>query len=291
MTPRRAHRLANEDGFTLTELLVAMTVSIIVLLATLGALDAFNNGVAVNNRLTDAGDTARREVAEMVRVLRDGGAPTPTSGAQPSTVVQAGANDLVFLSRSWPGESGVGTTSNHVERYCLNTTTRTLWFDGLKAGTSGSATPGSACPSTASGWTSRAIATNVLNSVADPVFIYGAGSPVRSVAIKVRVEGGTTLKSHPVELRSGATLRGALAPQLRATDITVAPCEGGKALLSLSLGAGGATANGAKLSAPNGIPAGAGQILIAATSTPANVVITITNLLGLQTLLTKSVSC
>jgi type II secretory pathway pseudopilin PulG len=291
MTPRRAHRLANEDGFTLTELLVAMTVSIIILLATLGALDAFNNGVAVNNRLTDAGDTARREVAEMVRVLRDGGAPTPTSGAQPSTVVQAGANDLVFLSRSWPGESGVGTTSNHVERYCLNTTTRTLWFDGLKAGTSGSATPGSACPSTASGWTSRAIATNVLNSVADPVFIYGAGSPVRSVAIKVRVEGGTTLKPHPVELRSGATLRGALAPQLSATDITVAPCEGGKALLSLSLGAGGATANGAKLSAPNGIPAGAGQILIAATSTPANVVITITNLLGLQTLLTKSVSC
>jgi type II secretory pathway pseudopilin PulG len=291
MTLRHPHRLASEEGFTLVELLVAMTVSIIVLLATLGALDAFNNGVAVNNRLTDASDTARREVAEMIRVLRDGGAPTPVSGSQPATVVQAGANDLVFLSRSWPGESGTGSTSNHVERYCLNTTTRTLWFDGLKAGTSGSATPGAACPSAASGWTSSAIATNVLNSVADPVFVYGAGSPVRSVAVKVRLEGGTALKSRPIELRSGATLRGALAPQLSPTDIVVAPCDGGKALLSLSVGAGGATANGAKLSAPNGIPAGAGQILIAATSTPANIVITITNLLGLQTLLTKSVSC
>jgi type II secretory pathway pseudopilin PulG len=291
MTRRHPQRLASEEGFTLVELLVAMTVSIIVLLATLGALDAFNNGVAVNNRLTDASDTARREIAEMVRVLRDGGAPTPVSGGQPATVVQAGANDLVFLSRSWPGESGIGSTSNHVERYCLNTTTRTLWFDGLKAGTSGSATPGAACPSAASGWTSSAIATNVLNSVADPVFVYGAGSPVRSVAVKVRLEGGTALKSRPIELRSGATLRGALAPQLSATDIVVAPCDGGKALLSLSVGAGGATANGAKLSAPNGIPAGAGQILVAATSTPANIVITITNLLGLQTLLTKSVSC
>jgi type II secretory pathway pseudopilin PulG len=291
MTSRHAHRLAAEDGFSLTELLVAMTVSIIVLLATLGALDAFNNGVAVNNRLTDASDTARREVAEMVRVLRDGGAPTPVAGAQPTTVVQAGANDLVFLSRSWPGESATGTSSNHIERYCLNTTTRTLWFDGLKAGTSGSATPGAACPSTASGWTSRAIATNVLNSVADPVFVYGAGNPVRTVAVKVRLEGGTALKSRPVELRSGATLRGALAPQLGATDIVVGPCDGGKALLSLGIGAGGATANGAKLSAPNGVPAGAGQVLVPATSTPANVVLTITNLLGLQTLLTKSVSC
>jgi type II secretory pathway pseudopilin PulG len=291
MTPRRSHSLAAEDGFSLTELLVAMTVSIIVLLATLGALDAFNNGVAVNNRLTDSADTARREVAEMVRVLRDGGAPTPVSGAQPTTVVQAGANDLVFLSRSWPGESATGTGSNHVERYCVNTTTRTLWFDGLKAGTSGSAQPGAACPSTASGWTSRAIATNVLNSVADPVFVYGAGNPVRSVAIKVRLEGGTALKPRPIELRSGATLRGALAPQLSATDIVVGPCDGGKALLSLGLGAGGPTANGARLSAPNGVPAGAGQVLVPATSTPANIVLTITNLLGLQTLLTKSVSC
>jgi type II secretory pathway pseudopilin PulG len=291
MTPRHPHRLVAEEGFTLVELLVAMTVSIIVLLATLGALDAFNGGVAANNRLTDASDTARREVAEMVRVLRDGGPPTPTSGAQPTTVVQAGANDLVFLSRSWPGESGIGSSSNHVERYCLNTTTRTLWFDGLKAGTSGSATPGAACPSTASGWTHRAIATDVLSSVANPIFAYGAGSPVRSVAIKVRLEGGTALKSRPIELRSGATLRGALAPQLSPTDIVVGPCDGGRALLSLSVGAGGATANGAKLSAANAIPAGAGQILVAATSAPANIVITITNLLGLQTLLTKSVSC
>jgi prepilin-type N-terminal cleavage/methylation domain-containing protein len=291
MTPPRPHRLAAEEGFSLIELLVAMTISVILLLATLGLLDAFSNGVAVNNRLSDAADTARREVATMVGVLRDAGSPAPVTGAQATTVVQAGANDIVFLSTSWPGESGIGSTSNHVERYCLNTTTRTLWFDGLKAGTAGSATPGAACPSTASGWTSRAVMSNVLNTAGNPIFVYGSTNPARSVSINLSLESGTALKSRPLVLRSGSTLRGALPPQLGATDVTMGACTGGKALLTLSAGAGGATASGAKLSAPNSVPAGEGQILVPATSTPANVVLTITNLLGLQTLLTKSVSC
>jgi prepilin-type N-terminal cleavage/methylation domain-containing protein len=290
MTPRRGHRLAAEDGFTLTELLVTMTISVVVLLATLGTLDAFNSGVAENNRLTDATDTARRQVASMVGLLRDAGAPTPVTGAQPATILQAGVNDLVFLSRSWPGESGVGATANHVERFCLNTTTRTLWFDGLKAGTSGSATPGSACPSTASGWTSRVVASNVLNTAANPLFVYGS-APVRTVSLNLSLQSGTTQKSRPLELRSGGTLRGALAPQLGAGDITIGSCESGRALLTLNLGAAGASANGVKVSAPNGIPVGPGKILVPATSTPTSVPLTITNLLGLQTLLTKSVSC
>lgn len=290
MRPRRSHRLASEDGFTLTELLVAMTVSVVVLLATLGTLDAFNSGVAENNRLTDAADAARRDVAAVVGVLRDAGAPAPVSGSQPTTVLQAGANDLVFLSRAWPGESGVGATANHVERYCLDTATKTLWFNGLKAGTSGSATPGSACPSTAAGWTSQVAARNVLNTAADPIFVYGS-APLRSVSLNLRLQSGTAVKSRPLELRSGGTLRGALAPQLGAGDITVGPCNSGRTLLTLNLGAAGASGNGVKVSAPNGIPVGPGKILVPATSTPQNVPLTITNLLGLQTLLTKSVSC
>jgi type II secretory pathway pseudopilin PulG len=279
-----------EDGFTLIELLVGMMISIVLLLATLGALDAFNSGVGVNNRLTDAADGARRDVASMVGVLRDAGAPAPTTGAQAATILQAGANDIVFLSTSWPGESGVGT-ANDVERYCLDIASRTLWFDGLKAGTSGSATPGAACPSTAGGWTSRVVTRNVLNTVANPIFVYGSTNPVRSVSINMSVESGTTLKSRPLLLRSGGTLRGALPPQISVGDVVVGACQGGKALLTLNLAAGGATSGGAKLSAPNAVPVGDGQILVPATGTPANVALTITNLLGLQTLLTKSVSC
>jgi prepilin-type N-terminal cleavage/methylation domain-containing protein len=293
MMPRHHRRLAAEDGFSLIELLVAMTVSVIILLATLGALDAFNNGVASTNRLTDATDAARSQVATMVSVLRDAGAPTPVTGVQPTTVVQAGVNDIVFLSTSWPGESGVGVGAgtNHIERYCLDTATSTVWFNGLKAGTAGSVTPGAACPSTASGWTSSLVASNVLNTVADPLFVYGSMTPVRAVSVNLRLQGGTALKSRTVELRSGGTLRGALPPAISASDIVVGACQGGRALLTLSLADAGATANGAVMTAPNSVPVGVGQILVPATGTPAGVVLTITNLLGLQTLLTKTVSC
>ncbi len=291
MTSRPRHRLGCEDGFSLAELVVAMTLSLIVLFAVLGAFDAFNGGVAANNRLTAAQDTARREVAAMVRILRDAGAPAPASGTQPTTVVQAGANDLVFLSTSWPGESGAGTTGNHVERLCLDSTTRTLWFNGLRAGTAGSATPGSACPSQASGWTSRVVARDVVNTAAQPIFRYGSSSPVRTVSIALRLEGGTAATSRPLELRSGSALRGALAPQVAADDVTVGPCESGKALLTLNLAAGGASTSGAKLTASGAIAVGPGKILVDATSSPATVAVTVTNVLGLQTPLLKSVSC
>lgn len=295
MRPPRARRLRAEDGFTLVELLVAMTLSLIVLFAVLGAFDAFNGGVAANNRLTGAEDTARREVAAMVRLLRDAGAPAPVSGTQPTTVVQAGGNDLVFLSTSWPGESGVGATADHVERYCLDTASRTLWFDGLRAGTAGSATPGSACPSQASGWTSRVVAGDVVNTAALPLFQYGSTSPVRTVSVSLRLEGGTAVRSRPLELRSGSALRGALAAQVDAGDVTVGPCEGPtgakKALLTLNLAAGGASTNGAKLSATNAITVGPGKILVDASSSPATVALTVTNVRGLQKLLSKSVSC
>jgi prepilin-type N-terminal cleavage/methylation domain-containing protein len=284
MMRQPSHRLAAEDGFTLTELLVATTISVVILLATLGALDAFNSGVAANNRLTDAADTARRQVATMVSGLREAG-----------TVQQAGPNDILFLSTSWPGESGVGSTFNYTERYCLDTAARNVWFYGWKA--SGPVPAGPACGSPATGWTRTLVASNVLNTgdpnTGDPLFVYGFGWPssplsVRTVSINLRLQSGTALKPRTLVLRSGANLRGALAPQVGAGDITVGPCTGGRALLTLNLALPGA--NGAKMSASNSIPAGPGRILVPA---PARVAVTITNLHGLQTPppVTKNVSC
>jgi prepilin-type N-terminal cleavage/methylation domain-containing protein len=283
MTRQRSHRLAAEDGFTLTELLVAMSISLVVLLATLGALDAFNSGVAANNRLTDAADTARRQVATMVSGLRDATAV--------SQIPPAGTNDLVFSSTSWPGESavGVGSGSTHIERYCLDTATRKLWFNGLKAGTSGNATPGACGPSPGTGWTSALLASNVLNTAADPLFVGSAWR--RTVSINLRLESGTALKSRTLELRSGGMLRGVLDPQVTAADITMPEaCAGGERLLSLDLAALPGT-NGAKMSAPGSIPAGPGRIFVPATTTPTPVTVRITNLLGRYTDVIKTVSC
>jgi hypothetical protein len=284
--------LVREDGFTIVELLVSISISMILVFATLGGLDVFSSGSADSTRLIVSEDQARSTVQRVVGVLRNAGVPSPLAGgAQPATILAAAPNDIVFRSSSWPGESGVGVTGTHVVRLCLDTAARTLWFDGLHVGTAGPTDPGAACPSTATGWTHKPMATNVLNDVAQPVFRYDGGTPVRSVGLSLRLEGGTTAESRPISLHSGGVLRGALAPQVTAGDISIGPCEAGKALLTLLDTAGGATADGAKIAATNAITTGPGQILIPATTTPVDVGLTITNVLGLQTLLIKQVKC
>jgi type II secretory pathway pseudopilin PulG len=282
-----ASRHGDERGFQLVELLVAMTCGMIVLFAGLTVFDGFNRGVATTNRLTDAQDAARREVSEMVRILREAGAPAPKTGAQLSTVVSATANDVVFRSTSWPGESSTGTVAGtyHTQRLCLDEATKTIWFDGIRAGAPGPTTPGAACPSTAADWTHTPVVRGVVNSVADPLFRIGA-APVRSIGLSLRLEGGTSATSRPLELNSGGTLRGALADQVTATDLTVlCNADGsGRALLTLA-NAPGSTFT----TSPSSTRSGDGKHLLpAAIST---VTVTITNPAGLRTVLTKVVPC
>jgi Tfp pilus assembly protein PilW len=279
-------------GFTMIELLITMTAGLLVVFATLGLFEAFNSGAARTHRLNDAQDRARQSVADVVSVLRDAGAPPPKTGATPLAVTRSNPNDLVFMSTAWPGESNTGSSTTHVERYCLDTS-GTLWFDGFKAGTTGTNTPGASCPSTSTGWVHKPAAQRLANNTANPVFTYSATNPVRTVSINLRAEAGTAVASRPLALASSSALRGALAPQVDAGNIAQdpGPCQGGKALLTLDLSAGGASTNGATLSAAGAIGAGPGKILVNATSVAANVAITVTNAAGLQTLLIKSVSC
>ena len=50
-----------EEGFTLVELLVAMTLSLIVLFATLQSFDVFTSNASQQTRATDANDQVRRD--------------------------------------------------------------------------------------------------------------------------------------------------------------------------------------------------------------------------------------
>ncbi|MGI9096908.1 MAG: PulJ/GspJ family protein [Solirubrobacteraceae bacterium] len=283
-----APRHGDERGFTLVELLVAMTIGLIVSFAALSVFDGFNRGIASNHRLTDAQDSARREVAQMVGILRDSGAPAPKAAAQPLSIVSAAANDVVFRSVSWPGESTTGTTAGtyHTQRLCLDAAAKTVWFDGIRAGASGPTTPGSACPSAATGWTHTPMARNVVNTTALPLFRIGT-SPVRSIGLSLRLEGGTIASSRPLELNSGGTVRGGVAPQVTAGDVTVTcNSEGsGRSLLTLNL------APGSKLtSTVASTVAGAGKLLLG-SGVSGTISLTITDVLGLQTLVSKAVSC
>ena len=289
MTRPRLHarRLRDERGFTVVELMTAMTIMLLIAFAGLTAFEAFDRGAARNSRLTDAEDNSRRNVATMVRILRDAGAPAPTSGPAPASVLRASGNDLVFRSTSWPGESGTGATGTHLERLCLNSATRTVYFDGLRAGTNGSQDPGTACPSTAAGWTNSVIARNVVNTAALPLFRLGS-SPVRSVGIQLRTDTGGIYTARSLSLHSGGTLRGALPPQVTEDQVEVDCDEDGpgKALLSLD------AAGDYELTTTGAIQVGPAQVLVdVAASATAQVALTVTNPLGLQTLLFKDVTC
>jgi len=148
MMARTRNGGTGQAGFTLVEVLVAMTLTLVVAGLALGAFEAFDRGVAVSSRLTDAQDTSRRELALMVRTLREAGVPAGADGVLPTAVTRAADNDIVFRSRAWPGEADTGSNAAHLQRFCLSTATKILWFDGKHANTPGVDDPGSACPST-----------------------------------------------------------------------------------------------------------------------------------------------
>ena len=74
-----------EDGFTLVEVLVAMLISTIVLLATLQSVDLFTTNAAQQTRDTDANGQLRLVMDRTVRDLRSS-----------SQILKAAANDLVY---------------------------------------------------------------------------------------------------------------------------------------------------------------------------------------------------
>lgn len=132
------------------------------------------------------------------------------------------------------------------------------------------------------------IATNVANTAALPVFRIGA-SPVRSIGIRLRTDSSTANATSSLALGSGGTMRGSLPPTVTGDDFVVdcntdEPPATRRPLVSL------AADTGLKLSATGAITAGPGKILLAAGTT-GQVALTVTNALGLQTLLFKDISC
>lgn len=284
----RSARHRNQRGFTSVEMLVSMSIGLIVAIATLTVFDGFNRGITGSNRLTVAQDSSRRDVSKMVRILRDAGTPAPRAGEQTPTIISADANAVVFRSTSWPDESGNGPAvgTYHTQRLCLDTATQTVWFEGIRA--PATTLPGAACPSTI--WTERTpIARKVVNTASQPLFKIGT-SPVRSIGIALRVEGGTTAKSRPLELSSGGTLRGALAPQVTAADVSVTCSFETTTRPLLTLNVAGLKLETAA-TGPQATSIDSGKLLFAAGSLSSTITLIVTNVLGLTTTILKAVNC
>jgi prepilin-type N-terminal cleavage/methylation domain-containing protein len=117
MSARRA--AADERGFSLVELLVAMAISTTVLIAILGAFEIFTTSTRVTDRTTAAQDAARATVRNLVITMRQGrvatGQTTPIPAGTPTRT------DLVVAAYVESATSAApGTVAGWV-RYCAAT--------------------------------------------------------------------------------------------------------------------------------------------------------------------------
>lgn len=284
-------RVAREDGFTMVEVLVSLVVTVLVLSAVLGSVEAFQRGARANERLTGAQDAARQGMTQMVRVLRSAGEPS-TSLAQSTTVQRALPDDLVVRTTDFPDESRQGTGVHRV-RYCLSADRKTLWQETLREGAAVTGDPGTGCPGTAPGWQRRIAVAAVANKPAEPVFTYGSSSTgIRSVGVLLAIQAGDGARDRPTPLRSAATLRGAVLPEVGPGNVTpVCQPDGSGTLLTLGLSLDGdgnpLTLLPSGTGASAGVSVGPAQVLVPRGVTAVQLVVK--NALGLQKLLLKEV--
>ncbi|HUR84782.1 MAG TPA: prepilin-type N-terminal cleavage/methylation domain-containing protein [Solirubrobacteraceae bacterium] len=168
--------LRDERGFTLIELLLVMTLSLVILGATLTTFNNVYSSTHENNERNDTAEIARNGLDIQARQLRN-----LAKRVSSPVIDTVGAYDLIFQT-SDPSRTWV--------RYCLDTSTAPasadrgrLWTAELAVPDAAVATPVSAgmrsgCPGT--GWsTTRVVADHVTNRRAGlnrPLFEYSCGT-------------------------------------------------------------------------------------------------------------------
>ncbi len=262
--------LRNDDGFTLPEVLVAMLLSTIILLATLQSLDLFTTNAAQQTRDTDANAQVRRVMDRTVRDLRDA-----------STLLKATASDLVYTVPE--------TGGTRVERLCVAAT-------DLYASSTTSATPVLPTAACAAG-------TRVANlkSTAKTAFTYdGAASAaslttVKNVGITLSLDASGGGKTSSSTLQASAARRSSAGLPL--TDADIVPiCTATGALLNLSADIPGVAGMTVTYNYNGNV---SGAVTVAGTA-PATltlpkalttIVATVTDSLGVTNTLQKDVQC
>jgi prepilin-type N-terminal cleavage/methylation domain-containing protein len=268
----KRHDLHAEDGFTLIELLTAMVISTVLLLAVLQVFDRFNSGVGQQTRITDANEQARSTVDRVVRDLR-----------QAATIKRADANDLWYSV----AEAGGATRS---ERICLAASGYTYG-----ATTSGATNPGTACPSSGSGWTSAKLGQRrSLNSTADPLFRYDSTdiTKVKAVGLTFNVDASGGGRNSSSTLRASAVVRRAAGLLAISDDDLDDKCLSSGAQLQLDLS--GLPLLGAvsvTYASDGGVSLGSGLGPITVPAGITTVIATITDAAGVTRTISRDLNC
>lgn len=113
-------QIRRQEGFTLVELLVGMTLSLVVLIATLNVLDSYMHQSTINTQNNEAQNQARLAVDGVVWQLRNIASPI----SQPKLLERATPYDIVFqtIGQQLGGAAGNVSGDERV-RYCVPTDT------------------------------------------------------------------------------------------------------------------------------------------------------------------------
>ncbi len=113
---------AEEHGFTLVELLVAMALAMIVFGATLTAFDVFQTNNRFDLLRNEAQDNARNAIDRLARELRNVAAPK-SEKELPGALEIAEPYSITFQTISSSPLKGANATNAMRVRYCLNDST------------------------------------------------------------------------------------------------------------------------------------------------------------------------
>lgn len=207
-------RLSQEDGFTLSELLVGAMLMIIVMTGTLAILDRFTAASSRTNSRVEIQDAARAASRQVSRSLRN----LAASPDSPGVIERSGSYDLVFRMVDRPrADAGANTRNLRRVRYCLDagnpSQARLLeQTQRWNFATAPSMPPSSACP--ASGWdgTYRVVATRVTNRTGGqnrPLWTYSQATTgeVSGVKLNLFMNSEPKRRGREVGLETGVFLR------------------------------------------------------------------------------------
>lgn len=239
----------DENGFTLIELLVTMAIALIVLAATLNALNVFTRDSKAMTQRNDAQNQARLATDRIVRQLRNIASPVTI----PKLLERATPYDIVFQTIGTP--SGQNTQGTQRVRYCIPQDTSSgsasaevmvaqtqTWSTAAVAADPWSSDPTVSIPCPDPNYPSTILVNGVTNrykqTTARPAFTYNGGASITAGALGAVDTVGLDLFVNPTpkladaetELRSGAFLRN----QQRApvATFTYTPLGGGAVLLN-----------------------------------------------------------
>jgi prepilin-type N-terminal cleavage/methylation domain-containing protein len=181
----------DQDGFTMIEMLVVMSIAVVVLAGVYTAFDSFGTESSKSSRRADAEDTLRRAMGTFVSTLREAPAINPLAAAgSVSPIAIARTNDIVFrnprVANGWlrycAGPSGTGSTA--------------LWVGRLTS--PAVVDPGVACTgASAGGWSyGRAVAENLTQTAGllrfdtclTPATVACTAASIRSITMNLVVQ-------------------------------------------------------------------------------------------------------